>query len=120
MNYTWEINSETKVRTTPEGSNTTSNKATNVTLKIGEQNLDIVDSYKYLRLILDDKLSFQKHLYYTAGRVNYKLRKLKEIRGNIKPHTTVTILKSLIKPHLDYCDIIWDAAGVFLKITINN
>ena len=95
--------------------NKTSNKATNVTLKISEQNLDIVDSYKYLGLILDDKLSFQKHLYYTAGRVRYKLRKLKEIRGNIKPHTAVTIFKSLIKPHLDYCDIIWDAAGVSLK-----
>ena len=32
-----------------------------VDLKINDQTLDIVDSYKYLGLILDGKLSFQKH-----------------------------------------------------------
>ena len=82
----------------------------NINLKINDQTLDIVDSYKYLGLILDSKMSFQKHLYYISGHVNYKLRKLKEIRHNIKNPTAVTIFKSLIKPHLDYCDIIWDAA----------
>ena len=56
----------------------------NINLKINDQTLDIVDSYKYLELILDSKMSFQKHLYHISGHVNYKLRKLKEIRHNIK------------------------------------
>ena len=27
----------------------------------------------------------------------------------------MTIFKSVIQPHLDYCDIVWDAAGQSLK-----
>ena len=58
---------------------------------------------------------FQKHFYNIAGRASHKLRKLKEIRGHIHEHTGVTIFKSLIKPLFDYCDVVWDAAGVTLK-----
>ena len=92
----------------------------NINLKINDQTLDIVDSYKYLGLILDSKMSFQKHLYHTSGHVNYKLNKLKEIRHNIKNPTAVAIFKSLIKPHLDYCDIIWDAAWPSCKTNLQS
>ena len=61
-----------------------------------------------LKLFLLTLLVF--HNQWKAFRVYYKLRKLKEIRHNIKNPTAVTIFKSLIKPHLHYCDIIWDAA----------
>ena len=91
--------------------NTRTGLLNNISLKINGQTLDIVDSYKYLGVILDEKLSFQKHLYHIAGHINYKLRKLREIRNNIRNTTAVTIFKSLIKPHRDYCDIVWDAAG---------
>ena len=87
----------------------------NILLKINGQNLDIVDSYKYLGLTLDDKMSFQKHLYQMSGHVNYKICKVKEIRGYINTQTALTIFKSLVKPHLDYCDIIWDVAGAVTK-----
>ena len=99
---------------------THSRKVDNINLKINDQTLDIVDSYKYLGLILDSKMSFQKHLYHISGHVNYKLRKLKEIRHNIKNPTAVTIFKSLIKPHLDYCDIIWDAAWPSCKTNLQS
>ena len=87
----------------------------NILLKINGQNLDIVDSYKYLGLTLDDKMSFQKHLYQMSGHVNYTIRKVKEIRGYINTQTALTIFNSLVKPHLDYCDIIWDVAGAATK-----
>ena len=95
--------------------NTRTKKMGNINLQINRQNFDIVDSYKYLGLIIDDKLSFQKHFYNIAGRASHKLRKLKEIRGHINDHTAVTIFKSLKKNLFDYCDAVWDAAGVTLK-----
>ena len=58
---------------------------------------------------MDSKMSFQKH-YIISLDINYKIRKLKEIRHNNKKFlTAVTIFKSLIKPHLACFDIIWDA-----------
>ena len=95
--------------------NTRTQKLNDISLRINGQTLDIVDSYKYLGVILDEKLSFQKHLYHIAIHINYKLRKLREIRSNIGNTTAVTIFKLLIKPHLDYCDIVWDAAGSCAK-----
>ena len=43
------------------------------------------------------------------------IRKLKEIQNNIHINTAVTIFKSVIQPHLDYCNIVWDAEGQCLK-----
>ena len=109
----WLNNNELTINITKIKSSmlcTHSRKVDNINLKMNDQTLDIVDSYKYLGLILDSRLSFQKHIYHISVNVNYKLRKLKEIRHYINNPTAVTIFKSLIKPHLDYCDIIWDAA----------
>ena len=94
---------------------THSRKIDGINLGINGQILDTVDTYKYLGLIIDNKLSFQNHIYHVSRQVNYKIRKLKEIRNNIHINTAVTIFKSVIQPHLDYCNIVWDAAGQSLK-----
>ena len=89
---------------------THSRKIDGINLCINGQILDTVDTYKYLGLIIDNKLSFQNHIYHVSRQVNYKLRKLKVIQNNIHINTAVTIFKSVIQPHLDYCNIVWDAA----------
>ena len=94
---------------------THSRKIDGINLGINGQILDTVDTYKNLGLIIDNKLSFQNHIYHVSRQVNYKIRKLKEIRNNIHINTAVTIFKSVIQPHLDYCNIVWDAAGQSLK-----
>ena len=40
---------------------------------------------------------------------------VKEIRNNIHINAAVTVSKSVTQPHLDYCDIVWDAVGQLLK-----
>ena len=62
---------------------------------------------KHLGLILQSKLSFEKHL-------TEKIKKAKRIIGIIKhlnlllPFKTLNqMYKSLVRPHLDYCDIIY-------------
>ena len=54
-------------------------------------------------------------MYCVFKQVSYKIRKLKEIRNDIQSNTAVTVFKSVIQPHLDYWDIVWDAAGQSLK-----
>ena len=88
-------------------------KIDGINLRINGQILDTVDTYKYLGLIIDNKLSFQNHIYHVFRQVSYKIRK--ELRNNIHINTDVTIFKSVIQPHLDYCDVVWDAAGQSLK-----
>ena len=66
-----------------------------------------VSETKHLGLILQSKLSFEKHL-------TEKIKKAKRIIGIIKhlnlllPFKTLNqMYKSLVRPHLDYCDIIY-------------
>ena len=66
-----------------------------------------VDEQKHLGIILDKKLSFKSH-------IDEKITKAKKIIGMIKhlskylPVKTLTLMyKSLVRPHFDYCDIIF-------------
>ena len=66
-----------------------------------------VKETKHLGLILQFKLNFEKHLF-------EKMKKAKRIIGMIKhlnyllPLKTLNqMYKSLVRPHLDYCDIIY-------------
>ena len=66
-----------------------------------------VNYQKHLGLILDSRLSFEKHL-------NEKIIKVKKIIGILKHLSKFLLLKTLdqmykalVRPHLDYCDIIY-------------
>ena len=66
-----------------------------------------VTEQKHLGLILDKKLSFKSH-------VDEKIKKTKKTIGMIKhlskylPINTLTLMyKSLVRPHFDYCDVIF-------------
>jgi len=66
-----------------------------------------VDEHKHLGVILDSKLSFKSH-------INDKINKTKKIIGTIKNlskyfplKTLILMYKSLVRPHFDYCDIIY-------------
>ena len=61
----------------------------------------------------EDLTSLSRWLNNNELTINVK--KSKEIRNNIHINTAVTIFKSVIQPHLDYCNIVWDAAGQSLK-----
>ena len=66
-----------------------------------------VKETKHLGLVLQFKLNFEKHLF-------EKMKKAKRIIGMVKhlnyllPLKTLNqMYKSLVRPHLDYCDIIY-------------
>ena len=66
-----------------------------------------VDKHKHLGLILDSKLSFKSH-------INEKIVKAKKIIGMIKHlskylpiKSLIVLYKSLIRPHINYCSVIY-------------
>ena len=76
-----------------------------------------VDEQKHLGVVLDRKLSFKSH-------INEKINKTKKTIGMIKylskylpVKTLILMYKSLVRPHFDYCDIIYHIApednGIF-------
>ena len=86
-------------------------KASFPELKCKEQVIGEVDSFKYLGAVLDNSLKFDKHTSYIRRKVFIKMKTLGRIRSFISEKLALQLYKSLIVPHLDYVNVIYDAAN---------
>ena len=59
---------------------------------------------------LDKKLNFEEHLNKVDSNVNKPIGIVRKLQNVLPRSALLTIYKSLIKPHLDYGDIIYDKA----------
>ena len=67
-----------------------------------------VSHQKHLDIILDEKLNFKKHIDSTFLKVSRGIAVLKKLRYNLPRKSLITIYKALLRPLLDYGDIIYN------------
>ena len=65
-------------------------------------------SQKHLGLILDKKLIFDQHLKEKISKANKGIGLIKRLHAYLPRKSLLTIYFSFVRPHLDYCDIIYD------------
>ena len=58
--------------------------------------------------MLDEKLSFSDHVEMVKSKVTKRIGVLGRIRKYINKQTALTLYKTLVLPHFDYCDYVWD------------
>ena len=63
--------------------------------------------HKYLGLILEPNLSFEKHLYEKMVKVKNNIGVIKQLNRFLPFKTLNQMYKALVRSHLDYCDIIY-------------
>ena len=63
---------------------------------------------KYLGMFLDTKLDFQEYLRSIFGKVNKRIGLLRKLHHILPRSPLLTIYKSFIRPHFEYCDNIYD------------
>ena len=66
------------------------------------------NSQKHLGLILDKQLNFNEHDDKKIIICNKLIRSIKCLSSLLSRKSLLTIYKSFIRPHLDYCDILYD------------
>ena len=59
-------------------------------------------------LVLDNKLTFKKHIKDKLNKAYFGVSKIKRLRDILPRDSLVTICKSFIRSHLDYGDVIYD------------
>ncbi len=69
--------------------------------------VEIVDSYKYLGVLLDSKLNFDKHVNYLCSTVYPKLKLLGKIRENIGQSMSIYLYNCLINPLFAFNDYVY-------------
>ena len=65
-------------------------------------------SQKHLSIVLDTRLTFEKHLEAVLCKINKTIGLILKLQ-NLLPRTAlITLYKAFVRPHLDYGDIIYD------------
>lgn len=78
----------------------------NVSIKIDNEIIEFVSEIKYLGVIIDSKLNFEKHVDYICKKASRKVGVLNRIKNKIKTEQRICLYKSIIAPHFEYCPTI--------------
>ncbi len=74
---------------------------------VGNAKIERVSAMKYLGVILDEHLTFDEHVNYIIAKASKKLGILHRAREFLNLNTKILLYKSLVLPHMDYCDLIY-------------
>jgi hypothetical protein len=81
-----------------------------IDLWINKTLLKEVNEYKYLGITLDSSLNYKVHINSLLAKVNARLGLLRRIRYRINHDTARVIYLAMIRPYIDYADIIYEGA----------
>ena len=76
-------------------------------INIENTNIEIVTYYKFLGIIIDNKLTWKNHINYICNKILRILYIMKSIKHLVSSDILRTIYTSLIQPHLMYGIISW-------------
>ena len=77
-------------------------------LHFNSTNVQVADSQKHLRLVLDSKLNLNEHIESKITKSNKIIGLMKKLSQFLSREILLTIYKSFVRPNLDYADIIYD------------
>ena len=103
-----------KTKTMVFGSRQRVKKAGHINIKINNESLKQVPSYKYLGLTLDSTLNYNQHIQSVLRLVLHKLHLLSKLKRYINDNVARCIYKSMLLPYFDYADVIYNKANATL------
>ena len=95
-----------------------SNNPEQLDISISGNEVERVQSYKCLGLELDDGLTWESHVSAMISKVSMVIGVLRRLKSLLPLSALVLICNSLIQPHFDHCNVIWDnlAKGLAQKL----
>ena len=86
-------------------------KITTFELRIKEDILERVNTFKYLGLHFDPTLTWTNHIKITAAKLRPKLGKIERALPFLTAETKKLLLNALVTLYIDYCSEIWSSAS---------
>lgn len=82
----------------------------NIDIEIDDEKICIVDSFKYLGIILDSQLKFNEYYENLVRKISCKVGYFKRVSGNLSFFSKKIVYNTIIYPNFLYCpSILWDA-----------
>ena len=82
-------------------------KVNQITLKLNGQNIEMVSSFNFLGIILDQSLSWKKHVSMVTNKISKTLGILYRLKDIFPENILLTIYQSLIASHMNYGLLVW-------------
>ena len=70
--------------------------------------LSLFPAQKHLGLVLDSKLTFNRHIKHILSKVNKLIGLLRKFQPVLPISSPFTIYKAFIRSHFDYADVVYD------------
>ena len=80
-----------------------------IELKLHNERIPVVDSYKYLGQTLDCSLTFTQHIKGLVKNVGHKLYLLTKLRRYLTTQAAERVYKVMVLPYFDYGDLFYEA-----------
>lgn len=82
-------------------------------VKIENDFINFVDEFKYLGIILDNKLTFKNHCDFIVKKISKKLGYLQRISCHLSPWSKLLVYKTIVQPHFEFRSLLF--YQVFMK-----
>src|SRR5690349_2218320 len=79
----------------------------NFNIKIENEVISSVEFTQFLGIIIDHKLSWQRHVTYISLKISKFLYVLWRLKFKLPKNCLLSLYYSLVYPHLNYCIIVW-------------
>ena len=80
-------------------------------LSLYNEHLQMVPTYKYLGVNLDQTLNFKYHLESLVNNISFKLYMFSKVRRFLNEKCAIIIYKTMLMPFFDYCDVVYMYSG---------
>lgn len=82
--------------------NRKSTNTNDITIKINDTKIELVDRIKYLGVMIDNKLSFTCNIDHICRKLGSKINLLNRLRNELNFEQKIIVYKSIIQPHFIY------------------
>lgn len=86
-------------------------KSVHPTLYFANEPIEIVSNHKHLGVTLSSNLSWRAHIFNVYEKASKKLNLLKGLKFKVNRETLSKLYKSLIRPVMEYADVLWDGCS---------
>ncbi len=76
-------------------------------LKVGDKHIKHVNEAKLLGIIINENLTWDKHIYKMCNKISKTLGLLKILKKFIPSNTLIMLFNILVLPHFDYANVVW-------------
>ena len=88
----------------------------NLTMKIGNENIERKNSVKFLGMIIDSKLEWKEHISCVKNKISSGIYAINKVKHILNHRHLTTLYFSLIHPYLDYGISLWGSThNTYLK-----